>query len=100
MRPGKKRGAWAEVCGEAVLVDGAETVCVPLHLTRLDPSPEGRPVRWVNPAALWWASDRQLHAALCAWGRPAPARAVAEVVSRLHRLGWQLRAEFRRGLRA
>lgn len=74
----EEAGAHAEVAGDPfpiVGVSGVESICVPLHLTRLEPSPEGRPVTWVNPRSLPWAEDHQLRQVLAARGQtPAHLR--------------------------
>mgnify|MGYP003336350512 FL=1 len=75
----EEAGARAEVAGDPfpiVGVSGAPSVCVPLHLTRLEPSPEGRPVAWVDPRSLPWAEDHQLRQGLAARGQ-TPAHLLA-----------------------
>ncbi|GAA0512779.1 O-methyltransferase [Deinococcus depolymerans] len=79
----EEAGAHAEVAGAPfpiVGVTGVESVCVPLHLTRLEPSPEGRPVTWVNPRSLPWAQDHQLRQGLAARGQTPPHLEVPPLV--------------------
>lgn len=81
-------GARVEVTGEAVLlVEGA--FCFPARLLSLDPSPEGRPVAWINPRSLPWADDVQVRQMLEALGEMPPALALPERV-------WLALAEARR----
>ncbi|BBN93515.1 cytidine/deoxycytidylate deaminase/NUDIX/methyltransferase domain-containing protein [Deinococcus grandis] len=79
----EEAGAHAEVAGDPfpiVGVSGVESVCVPLRLTRLEPSPEGRPVAWVNPRSLPWADDHQLRQGLAARGQTPPHLEVPPLV--------------------
>ncbi|WP_232337785.1 NUDIX domain-containing protein [Deinococcus arboris] len=67
----EETGARCEVRGEPLPLRGAHgepADCWPLRLLSLDPSPEGRPVAWVNPRALPWADDVQLRQVLAARG--------------------------------
>ncbi|EYB66789.1 hypothetical protein DEIPH_ctg075orf0026 [Deinococcus phoenicis] len=76
-------GARVEVSGEALtLAEGA--LCFPARLLSLHPSPEGRPVAWVNPRTLPWADDVQLRQVLAARGATAPALALPGRVHRAH----------------
>ncbi|MFD1731620.1 NUDIX domain-containing protein [Deinococcus malanensis] len=66
-------GAHAEVTGEPVILhsaSGMASVCFPLRLIspELEPSPEGRPVAWIDPRVLPWADDVQLRQVLRARG--------------------------------
>ncbi|MFC4427782.1 NUDIX domain-containing protein [Deinococcus navajonensis] len=69
-------GAHTEVTGEALTLHGAsgvDALCYPLGLTGpLDPSPERRPVAWLNPRTLPWADDVQLRQVLAARGATPP----------------------------
>lgn len=79
----EEAGAHAEVAGDPfpiVGVSGVESMCVPLHLTLLEPSPEGRPVAWVNPRSLPWADDHQLRQGLAARGQTPPHLEVPPLV--------------------
>lgn len=92
----EEAGAHAEIVGEPFMLwgrSGPDALCFPMRLTRLDPNPEGRPVRWVNLSSLWWASDPQLRQGLAALGRPTPSPRVAETVRQLHRLIWVIKAQ-------
>jgi predicted O-methyltransferase YrrM len=81
------REAWEE-CGARVEVSGEPwtlsegAACFPAYLLSLDPSPEGRPVAWLNPRALPWADDVQLRQVLAARGETPPALALPERVRR------------------
>ncbi|PNY81490.1 NUDIX domain-containing protein [Deinococcus koreensis] len=78
-------GARCEVAGEPVILHN-DSACYPLRLLALEPSPEGRPVAWVNPRSLPWADDVQLRQLLSARGEtpahlarpPLVERALAE----------------------
>lgn len=80
-------GARCEVAGEPVILHN-DSACYPLRLLALEPSPEGRPVAWVNPRSLPWADDLQLRQMLAARGHtpahlarpPLVERALAEAV--------------------
>lgn len=72
-------GARVEVVGEPVVLAGG-VLCFPARLLALDPSPEGRPVVWVNPRSLPWADDVQLRQVLAARGETPPALAMPERV--------------------
>ncbi|ACO47285.1 NUDIX domain-containing protein [Deinococcus deserti] len=66
-------GAHAEVAGEPVILhsaSGIDSLCFPLRLASpaLEPSPEGRPVAWIDPRVLPWADDMQLRQVLRARG--------------------------------
>ncbi len=88
-------GAHGEVVGVAVrLSEGAD--CYPVRLRALEPSPEGRPVRWVRPESLWWACDPQLCQVLAARGRTVPPPALRTVVQGLRRITFQIQAAVRR----
>lgn len=92
----EEAGAHAEIAGEPFMLHGCsgpDALCFPMRLVQLERSPEGRPVRWVNLASLWWASDPQLQQGLAAFGRPTPAPQVAKVVQRVHRLVWVVKAQ-------
>lgn len=72
-------GARVEVTGEAVTLrgsSGADSLCYPARLLSLSPSPEGRPVAWINPRALPWANDIQLRQVLAARGETPPGLAL------------------------
>ncbi|MDL2342719.1 NUDIX domain-containing protein [Deinococcus sp. MIMF12] len=74
----EEAGAHGEVAGEPFRMYGAwdeAQECVPLRLLALEPSPEGRPVAWVNPRSLPWADDVQLRQVLAARGETPPALA-------------------------
>lgn len=59
----EEAGARCEVIpGRPINLDGAE--CFSLRLLSLEPSPEGRPVAWVNPRSLPWADDVQIRQVL------------------------------------
>ncbi|MGM9320672.1 class I SAM-dependent methyltransferase [Deinococcus aquaticus] len=83
------REAWEEaeahaeaaggVAGEAVMLPG-DSGCVPLRLKHLEPSPEGRPVAWVNPRSLPWADDLQIREVLAARGETPPHLEVPALV--------------------
>lgn len=92
----EETGAHAEIVGEPFVLrgqSGKDADCFPMRLLRQDASPEGRPVRWVNPRSVWWASDPQLGQCLAALRRPAPAPDVAKIVRRIHRFGWVLKGK-------
>lgn len=92
-------GAHVEVMGEPFTLhgqSGMDAECFPMRLLRLEASPEGRAVRWVNVRSVWWASDPQLRQGLSALGRPVPSAQLAGRIRRIHRLGWKLKARFRR----
>jgi len=74
-------GARVEVTGEALILAG-DVLCFPARLLALSPSPEGRPVAWVNPRSLPWADDMQLRQVLAARGETPPALALPERVRR------------------
>lgn len=79
----EEAGAHGEVIGEPFRIYGAwdeAQECVPLRLLSLDPSPEGRPVAWVNPRSLPWADDVQLRQVLAARGETPPALAPPQQV--------------------
>ncbi|WP_328774752.1 NUDIX domain-containing protein [Deinococcus aquaedulcis] len=90
----EEAGAHTEVAGEPVSLtgaSGADAECWPLRLLALDPSPEGRPVAWVNPRALPWADDVQLRQVLAARGElpsgldvPPLVAAALKEAARLH----------------
>ncbi|MEF2279555.1 NUDIX domain-containing protein [Deinococcus sp. YIM 134068] len=76
-------GARVEVTGEAVTIrgrSGVESLCFPARLLSLEPSPEGRPVAWVNPRSLPWADDVQVRQVLGALPPAPPALALPERV--------------------
>lgn len=79
------REAWEE-CGARVEVTGQaltltdDVLCLPARLLSLSPSPEGRPVAWINPHALPWADDVQLRQVLAARGETPPALALPQRV--------------------
>lgn len=92
----EEAGAHCIVAGEPVwLSEGA--ACYPMRLLALEPSPENRPVLWVNPQSIWWASDRQVWQVLVAQGRRAPPARVAAELRKVHRirLQWQARLSAR-----
>ncbi len=72
-------GARVEVTEEAVTLDGG-VLCFPARLLSLEPSPEGRPVAWINPRSLPWANDVQLRQVLEATGETPPALALPDRV--------------------
>ncbi|WP_246580559.1 NUDIX domain-containing protein [Deinococcus aestuarii] len=76
-------GARVEIVGEAVTIwgqSGVESLCYPARLLSLDPSPEGRPVAWVNPRSLPWADDVQLRQVLAGMGETPAVLALPERV--------------------
>ncbi|MPY66659.1 NUDIX domain-containing protein [Deinococcus sp. SDU3-2] len=78
-------GAHCEVAGDPVTLRGASGVdaeCYPLRLLALEPSPEGRPIAWVDPRSLPWADDVQLRQVLAARGETPPALALPPLVVR------------------
>lgn len=81
----EEAGARCEVAGDPVTLRGAsgvESECSPLRLLALEPSPEGRPVAWVNPRSLPWADDVQLRQVLAARGETPPALTLPPLVMR------------------
>lgn len=72
-------GARVEVTGKALILGGGE-LCFPARLLALEPSPESRPVAWVNPRSLPWADDVQLRQVLAGLGETPPALALPERV--------------------
>ncbi|CAM3295665.1 NUDIX domain-containing protein [Deinococcus saxicola] len=67
----EEAGAHAEASGEPFRIYGAwdeAQECLPLRLLSIDPSPEGRPVIWINPHSLPWAEDVQIRQVLAARG--------------------------------
>lgn len=77
-------GARGEVTGEGVTIhglSGVDAICYPLRLLDLEPSPEGRPVAWVNPRSLPWAADHQLRQMLAARGQMPAHQAVPALVA-------------------
>lgn len=72
-------GARVEVTGAALTLDGG-VLCFPARLLSLEPSPEGRPVAWVNPRSLPWANDIQIRQVLAALGETPSALALPERV--------------------
>lgn len=67
----EEAGAHAEVTGGPFRIYGAwgeAQECLPLRLLSIDPSPEGRPVAWINPRSLPWADDVQIRQVLAARG--------------------------------
>lgn len=79
----EETGARCAVAGEGWLLVGEKgTICVPLRLLTLEPSPEGLPVVWVNPRALPWAADEQLRQVLAAKGETPPHLALPPGVGR------------------
>jgi len=81
----EEAGARCEVTGDPVTLrgaSGAEAECFPLRLLELEPSPEGRPVAWVDPRSLPWADDVQLRQVLAARGETPPALALPPLVAR------------------
>lgn len=75
-------GAHGEVLGESWVLDhGAGSVCVPMRLSKLEASPEGRRLMWVNPHALPWADDFQLRQILAARGQTPAHLAVPPLVA-------------------
>ncbi|MCP2015373.1 putative O-methyltransferase YrrM [Deinococcus sp. HSC-46F16] len=81
----EEAGARCEVAGDPVPLRGASGVdaeCFPLRLLALEPSPEGRPVAWVNPRSLPWADDVQLRQVLAARGETPQALALPPLVAR------------------
>lgn len=80
----EEAGARCEVAGDPATLRGASGVdaqCFPLRLLALEPSPEGRPVAWVNPRSLPWADDVQLRQVLAARGETPPALALPPLVA-------------------
>ncbi|WP_233218659.1 NUDIX domain-containing protein [Deinococcus arcticus] len=80
----EETGARVEVRGEPFVLRGAHgelAECWPLRLLALDPSPEGRPVAWVNPRSLPWADDVQLRQVLAARGELPAALATPPLVA-------------------
>lgn len=83
-------GAHCEVVGVPFPLDEDWGECVPLRLLSLEPSPEGRPVAWVNPRSLPWADDVQIRQVLAARGEtpphldvPPPVRVTSDAAARL-----------------
>lgn len=74
-------GARCEAAGEPIELPG-DSMCYPLRLLSQEPSPEGRPVAWVNPHALPWADDPQLRQVLAARGQTPPHLALPPLVAR------------------
>lgn len=77
-------GARVEVTGEPLRLwgrSGVESLCFPARLLSLHPSPEDRPVAWVNPRSLPWADDVQLRQVLAGMGETPPVLSLPERVS-------------------
>ncbi|WP_234009087.1 NUDIX domain-containing protein [Deinococcus sp. NW-56] len=81
----EEAGARCEVAGDPMTLrgtSGVEAECFPLRLLALEPSPEGRPVAWVNPRSLPWADDVQLRQVLAPRGETPLALALPPLVAR------------------
>lgn len=84
----EEAGAHCEVAGEPVTLhglSGVDAICYPLCLTHLEPSPEGRPVAWVNPRQFWWACDQQIAQVRLATGQGVPSAGVRAAVQPFRR---------------
>lgn len=59
----EEAGARVKIIGDPIDtlgLTGTLSQCFPARLISLEPSPEGRPVIWVNPRSLPWANDVQI----------------------------------------